>query len=545
MAKALLSAAVLALTAPLASSESFLRQKTQGELEEAARASIQTALVSELSVDSVRLREFEDELRPLFMTLPKSEHGGLESPAVRYALHRYFVHTHGWYVTGLEPLGQAWNSTSPAGVVKGRVPAYIQSLFDQRLQGKGLGLHELAAFAATMLDFVHNEVLADVMDLYSALSLPASGSITKAQADQVVKGYVLQILDGITTAQNDSHINAMEENMGQWFPAYADFQMWVQDVRHTISGNRRSRSLAPSDLTLDSVISDVQELNDRLFAFQDIECRHLKSGLMHMQHGASGRVFLSDYYAAGLRGDFLFVEHIDFLKKLGAIDDTDPNHPSVIIANFLTSKANCLTESSLFSVCCLDECQSLYSNLERSIAAPMATPARIAELVSTMPSDTVDAPRNLSTTMFSRLREIADLHDGQVPLHGRLFKQWMHHAYPLECAYPHVADTTRPLTQDEWMDETGADDVTASQEDRVRFSNMHKPAVRSDAELPWMQLEELVAHHKAAHRIIAGAGTFRKFAAFAAVLALGSAVAKFSSRVLVPMEPSKVEKFMV
>jgi len=541
MAKTLLSAAVLAVITPFASSSAFLRAKTQGELEEASRASIQSALVTELEVDSARLRELEDELRPLFLTLPKNENGALESPAVRYALHRYFVHTHGWYVIGLEPLGQAWNATSPAGAVKGRVPAYIQSLFDQRMKGKGLGLHELAAFAATMLDFVHNEVLADVMDLYGALALPTSGSITKAQVDRVVQGYMLQVLDGNTSAQNDHDIETMEKNLQEWFPAYDEFKMWVEDARQTMSASRRGQSLVANDLTLENVINDVQELNDRIFAFQDLECRHLKSGLIDLQHGNSGRVLLADYYSAGLRGDFLFVEHLDYLNKAGAIDNTDPDHLSVIIANFLTSKANCLTESSLFSVCCLDECQALYSHLEQDLAAPMASPARIADLVSKMASDTVDAPRNLSATVVSRLDAIAEQHDGQVPLHGRLFKQWMHHAYPLECAYPHAADTTRPLTQDEWMEETGADDVMASEEDRLRYSKMRKPV---SAEIPWMQLEELVAQHKAVHRPT-GAATARKFAAFSAVLAMALALAGLASKLLVPKEPSNVEKFMV
>merc|ERR1719277_2224649 len=111
-------------------------------------------------MDTARLLKFESELRPLFASLPKNQHGNLESPAVRYALHRYFVHRHGWYVVGLEPLGQAWNASSPASVVKSKIPAYLQSIFDRREQGKGMPLHDVAAFAATMLDFVQNEALA-------------------------------------------------------------------------------------------------------------------------------------------------------------------------------------------------------------------------------------------------------------------------------------------------------------------------------------------------------------------------------------------------
>merc|ERR1719278_228960 len=106
------------------------------------------------------------------------------------------------------------------------------------------------------------------------------------------------------------------------------------------------------------------------------------------------------------------------------------------------------------------------SQLERDVAAPSASAARIAELVGGLHSDTIDAPRNLSASLLSRLGEIADHHDGQVPLHGRLFAQWMHHAYPLECPYPHAAGTTSPLAPDEWIDESGARDMEAPKTER-------------------------------------------------------------------------------
>merc|ERR1719413_222807 len=96
----------------------------------------------------------------------------------------------------------------------------------------------------------------------------------------------------------------------------------------------------------------------------------------------------------------------------------------------------------------------------------MASPGRIAELVAGLPSDTVDAPRNLSEPLLSRLGEIADHHNGLVPLHGRLFAQWLHHAYPLECPYPHEAGTTNPsawtqdseqVTEEEILEHVAAD----------------------------------------------------------------------------------------
>merc|ERR550514_1170682 len=42
-----------------------------------------------------------------------------------------------------------------------------------------------------------------------------------------------------------------------------------------------------------------------------------------------------------------------------------------------------------------------------------------------------------------QLDHIADAHKGKVPLHGRLFGQWMHRAFPRECPFPHRAGSTQ------------------------------------------------------------------------------------------------------
>merc|ERR1740129_1101767 len=287
------------------------------------------------------------------------------------------------------------------------------------------------------------------------------------------------------------------------------------------SETRRARTSlsAMEEFTFGRVIDEVQGLNDRLGSFQDIECRSLKAGLADMEYKNTGRVLLSDFYDAGLKGEFLFIEHVDYLRKLGALDETDPQHPSVIIVNYLASPANCLASTNFHSVCCFDECEGLMGHLERSVAAPTATPGRIAELVAGLRSDSVDAPRILPAALVSRLGEIADHHDGLVPLHGRLFAQWMHHAYPLECPYPHAAGTTQPLTPDEWMDENGVEQVEAPKAEREVHIKPDLPSSweKSD-ELPWEAVEELVVRHSVpkAGRL----GSFiRKAAALGTVLA--------------------------
>merc|ERR1719166_649634 len=518
---------------PGVQASAFLRMRTQGEL--VTQEIVESTLLAELLMDPARLEPLEKELRPMYVALPKNELGRLEPTAVRYALHRYFVQKHGWYVKGLEPAGQSWNSSSPTSILKSRVPTFIQSLFEQRLHSEGMSLHEVAVFAATLSDLVHNEALSDVVDLYDAFKISSTTPAKSSGVDLVIRAYVLQLLDG-TKIRNWKELQDLERHMRQGFPSWEDFKLWVEDVRKTISSDRAQRRFDADEFSFGRVIEEVQELNDRLGAFQDIECRSMKTALADMAFRnagrPTGRVLLSDFYREGLKRQLFFVEHVDYLRNLGALDESDPKHPSVIIANYLTSPTNCLVSTSFHSVCCFDECEGLMGRLERSISAPTSSPERVAELVSALPSDSVDAPRNLSALLMSRLRDIANHHDGSVPLHGRLFAQWLHHAYPLECPYPHAGGMIQPLTPDEW--ESGDKEVQATQAERLAYLKLDTPSQHESDELPWTHVEELVARHSTAQVGWLGRSMTRKVAAFGAILAFIVPIVRASSTLTVP-----------
>merc|ERR1719384_1206302 len=102
------------------------------------------------------------------------------------------------------------------------------------------------------------------------------------------------------------------------FPSWGDFKLWVQDVRHTMRMERSQRSLHAEDFTLEHVTREVQEINDRLGVFQNIECRSLKGALADLEYKGTGRVLLSDFYRESMKGEYLFIEQADYLRKLGA-----------------------------------------------------------------------------------------------------------------------------------------------------------------------------------------------------------------------------------
>merc|ERR1719373_1017771 len=142
----------------------------------------------------------------------------------------------------------------------------------------------------------------------------------------------------------------------------------------------------------------------------------------------------------------------------------------------------------------MDECEGLIGHLENNIAAPEASPERIAALITDLSSSSVAAPLALSQTLLSRLDEIAAGHGGTVQLHGRLFAQWMHHVYPRECPFPHVAGTTNPQTPDEWLEATGEDSVATAEEMGAFIKQLNETDELEADSLPWSPEEELLVH---------------------------------------------------
>merc|ERR1719284_1851183 len=180
----------------------FLRAQGEHTSERVSEQDVQNSLLAEIEgslgtgIASKRITEMKSILDPMFKALPKNQQGNLEHTTVRYALHRAFVQRHGWSIKGLDPSGSAWNSSSPTGILKDQVPSYIQSLFEQRLGGRGLGLHELAVFGATIEHLVHNEAVGRLGSALPLHGLLPTGTMTSSQADEILDTYMMAYILG-------------------------------------------------------------------------------------------------------------------------------------------------------------------------------------------------------------------------------------------------------------------------------------------------------------------------------------------------------------
>mmetsp|Transcript_55112 Transcript_55112/g.98353 ORF Transcript_55112/g.98353 Transcript_55112/m.98353 type:complete len:557 (-) Transcript_55112:31-1701(-) len=482
---------------------------------------VTSALGNGSRVTESRLKSIEDILRPTFAAMPKNEYGNLDDASARYVLHRLFVQRHAMYIKGLESGGQAFTTdTQMTEVLEDHIPAFVLSLFEERLKEKGLGLKDMAVLAATLEHLIHDEALARLEIVYQAHNRSKDERLGEFDIQELIDTYMTIFVMGKSNVTSTS-VAAERSQIVSSYPGWHETRKFTQQVRSTVVASQATESEFVSDgLSFNAVTQIVEEVGERYGRWQDGECKDLKRLLVDSEHEGSGRVLIKDFYGSALSGNWQFSESVDYLKELGSLDDSDPSNPAVLIANYVNSPSNCLASSSIYSVCCINECEALMGNLEHKITVPEASPEQLAEIVSRMPSATVAAPRTLSTELQDRLREVAEFHGGKVPLHGRLFAQWLHHAYPRECPYPHTNGTVNPMKPSQWNAASGQTSTFTGAQmkqylEKQISQEVKAPLMRRER---WVTEEQLVAKHSTRVE-----GTRSWIRTVALLLAMGSA----------------------
>jgi len=212
------------------------------------------------------------------------------------------------------------------------------------------------------------------------------------------------------------------------------------------------------------------------------ECRLMKDELMTRDKHGTGLVPLALFYAQWNRSRalhyFEYVETAEHLQAIGALDETSARHPQVRIVNYILGPANCGARTSTAATCCMSECEPVVREIESHVRAPTATADRLIGVVGNVSTLTVDAPRRLPPGLAQRLRDIAaKRRGGLVPLHGRLFAEWLHFAFPHECPFPHAVGDAAVHSVGFWDGQHVAHNDTEQEEVRARF------AVAPDEEL--------------------------------------------------------------
>jgi len=445
----------------------------------------------------------EQVMVSMYDALPKNRDGFLDFNTARYALHRYFVEHHGWYVRGLEP-SKAASYANVATLPKDSVLGYMQSLFEAQVGSKGLVLREVAVLAASLEQLFKSDYKTRLEDVFQALTLSTTQNISVMKLSQAVELCTASwILGKSVKGMTVQEVNSIGRNISMWFADWNETLHFIKEIQSNdaaMIAAQQHEASASEAMTVGFTdgLRIVEQISERMGGLQRKVCSRLKATLSTNATRATGRVQMKDfYYHAVKNNDLHFTESLPNLARMGVLDETDPKKPQVIVPNYVVSRANCIASTGFYSVCCPNECEALIGHLEMNLQDAWADPEEIVKLVSNLPSASVPAPRNLSERVLRRLEEVAVYHSGIVPIHGRLFAQWLHHVYPSECPYPHPAGSLNTtVTAEEWLDDSRA----AAEVEMERWmantgeetQEMEVDNESEDTELPWSPEEELL-----------------------------------------------------
>lgn len=394
----------------------------------------------------------EATLQNTFKALPKNERGAVRAPAARYALHRMFVQLHGWQMKGLELQGDSWHHNSPMEAFGRRVPARLYNLLHDRLENHGFDLLELSVMGALLERIVHTQVESRFNFTLKALNLNTS-IIHRGNAFNAMETYLATYIIG------EKEEEQLDDQAAAKLMLFTKTQM-DRGLLYTRWGaskkllEKAADELAPEASTFDveTILAVLEKVADQFFHLENEECRSMRDRLVRLEdHEGTGRVPLGEFYRPTMREIFTgaFSESEGYLASNGALDEKDPQIKRVVIPNYLLMDSNCLASSGYYSVCCMDECENLMTQLETKLQAPMAEASDLLRIVPALTVPSVSVNYSITAELEQRLQGIAEHHDGKVPLHGRLFAQWMHHVFPRTCPFPHeagaIADADHPL----------------------------------------------------------------------------------------------------
>lgn len=429
------------------------------ELEAGLQASFQSLLNYDSFATMRRLEEMEASVASTFQAVPKNEMGRVSARALRHIIYNYFVKEHGWQITGLEVHGlqDQVSDVSDISILQVKAPALVEQLLETRRSNHGLSLNDIVAMIATLENLIVDESLETLSYAYDVNNATES-DLNHSDMDAVLTSYLLLHevrgylgSDELTSHQNHEEMKLTMKTINQ---TWSDILIFEHDALQNYDYERRSFINPFRHHTYDlKVATEVTELLTKGYGkWQNQECQAMKEELLTMSSG-NGRVPISKFYATD-EAEHSFTESFKYLRAIGALEEPAGLEPRLRIANYMNGPSNCIVTSSYYSVCCISECFSLMNEIEDKVKGPLATPAQLMAMVKDMSSPTVDAPRELSADLIKRLKQIASRHDGAVPIHGRLFAQWMHGAFPNECPFPHLATDAAIFKNAAWEDST-------------------------------------------------------------------------------------------
>jgi len=460
----------------------------------------------------MQMKAIEAVLIPIWRTLPKNSNGRLERRSLRYIAYRYFNQKSSLLLRGFQPSHPVNQSTwGNEDILSKRVPAYVASVLEsQHALLHGFDLRDATQMVATLEQLIFDSESTILETVYASQHKPTTRSLSEAGLGQVLHDYMVHWIlgdydEGIRLVLNNKSL--IYESIPHWDEIVGMAQGQIKTLNFQRQNSpalvsRSGHNALAARYSFEDAHQVIGGIRSSFASFWDSECAAMKASLVEMDPLNTGRVPLSQFYGTGLDADWRFGESEAYLRDLGVLDETSSwRGKQVIIPNYIQGASNCIIGAKHYLVCCMNECHSILGEIEAAIGAPLALVSELLPIVRNMTSQTTvdhDDPPQLAGALSDQLDQIAAMHGGKVPIHGRLFAQWLHYAFPHECAFPHKAGVAVSKTPDQYGDDFIATTAEMKKHASTKLDALNVSEVGME-QLEWMSQwsseEELIADY--------------------------------------------------
>jgi len=468
-------------------------------------------------VGEEHLSAIEQLILPMWQTLPKIADDRIERRSLRYLVHRQFNRKSALHIRGFEPTRPAnVSGWGDADILSQRVPAFVESVLEsQHKLQRGFTLRDAAVMIATLEQLIFDSESTLLEKVYREQFKPADRSLSKQGLGQVLESYMVHWMmseDKAAIRLLLANRTLLETAFPHWqhLKGFVHGEMKALDFKRQSAPQaaladasaRRGHNAMSARYSFDDAHGIIGGITQSFASYWESECSSMKEALVAMDKQHTGRVPLSKFYSSALDTDWRFGESETYLRELGALDETNSwVGKQVIIPNYIQAASNCIVSAPHYLVCCVNDCEGLLDEIEQAVGAPVAEPSELLAIVGNLSSQATlndDPARDLKGSLANQLEQIAAAHGGRVPLHGRLFAQWLHYAFPRECAFPHKAGSAAVLTPSEF----GSGYIAKEEEMNehaaaVNASNFSAAAAAEEQQWmsQWSAEEELIADY--------------------------------------------------
>lgn len=395
------------------------------------------------------LAQHKEALTNMWRVLPQTRLHQIGQKSLCYLMQRYFMRS-SLLIRDLE-LVSTGISDEPCRLVS----LYAESVLQGRHDLKHFSLDDAAAMVVAVEDLLLKSDTDLLEMVYHEMDFSFSSRVSYDATKHILENYMVHWLMG----HDEDGIQLLIENrtlLEEIFPHWVQLAHLAEGRVRSLAYSRAQANVLAHGYGFDEVQQLVGGITRSFGSFWQSECSRLKDLLVDLDADEDGRVPLASFYKVGITTEWRLGESEAYLRELGALDETSRwRGTQVIIPNYMQAASNCIVTTHHYLICCMNECEAIFEEIEVSIGEPVALPWQVLAVIQniTIESSGLEGAGRrpkLTYTLVEQLRSIAMANGGRVLLHGRLFAQWLHYVFPRECPFPHIRGSTQAMTPSEF-----------------------------------------------------------------------------------------------